>query len=167
MTIGTARQLILFLMSHQDDLITQYKLTVVGKNAKRSLNANSYFHVLCDKLSKAIGRSMAFTKNMLVGRYGAVEWLSEGEYLVYKTNAPPEYMMEQETPHTRLIKVTKEKGKEVYFYAIYKATRDYTVKEFQRLLEGTIDECKEQGIETMTPKEIEKLLAKWESKSED
>ena len=38
-------------------------------------------------------------------------------------------------------------------------------KEMSRLIEGTIDEAKQLGIETATPKEIAEMTAKWEAEN--
>ena len=37
---------------------------------------------------------------------------------------------------------------------------------FGRLISGTVEECKAQGIETLTPEQIERMLSAWQPKSE-
>ena len=139
--------------------ITEYK-------QKRSLNANAYFHVLCDKLRQKLRMSMARCKNHLIADYGQIMYLEDGVPLIYKTNAPPEYVYNLEEPHLLLVKTTEENGKEVYFYRMYRGSHTYTTLEMSKLISGTVDECKQQGIETMTPNEIERMLSAWQPKSE-
>lgn len=131
---------------------------------KRSLDANAYFHALCDKLRLKIGMSMARCKNHLIADYGQVMYLDDNIPLIYKTNAPPEYIYELEEPHLLLVKTEIEKEREVYFYRMYRGSHTYNTVEMSRLIDGTIAECKEQGIETMTPAQLERMLSAWKTK---
>jgi hypothetical protein len=38
----------------------------------------------------------------------------------------------------------------------------YTPSEFNRLIDGTIEDCKEQGIETIPPHELQRLKEEYE-----
>lgn len=131
---------------------------------KRSLNANSYFHVMCDKLRQKFDppMSMACCKNHLITSYGQIMYISDGEQMIYKTNAPVEFMQEQETVHALCVKITEENGKPVYFYRIYRGSHEYDTKEMAQLIEGTVEECKAQGIETEPPDRIKEMLMLWE-----
>ena len=142
---------------------TEYELTVKIPRQKRSLNANAYFHVLVDKLSKAINVSFAACKNELITSYGVIEYISDGEPWIYKTNAPPEYMIEREEVHAKFIKQGDDGA---FWYRMYKGSHEYDTKEFSQLLEGTIQECKAQGIETLPPAEIERMLKVWDHHNE-
>ena len=51
----------------------------------------------------------------------------------------------------------KEVEEGAYWYRLYRGTHTYDSKEMAMLIDGTIEECKEQGIETMTPNELERL----------
>ena len=131
---------------------------------KRSLDSNAYFHVLCDKLRRKMGISMARMKNELISSYGQIEYIDDEMPLIYKTNAPEEYMIEREEVHTKLIKVKKENGRPIYFYRIYRGSHTYTSAEMSSLIEGTVQEAKEQGIETLTPAEIAHMNELWRRK---
>lgn len=126
----------------------------------RSLDANAYFHVLCDRLRQKLGMTMAECKNHLISSYGQV-WYVDDVPIIYKTNAPPEVMIQQEEPHTWLVK-TNEEGQ--YFYRVYRGTHTYDTAEMSKLIDGTIQECKAQGIETATPDELAKMMSAWETK---
>lgn len=153
------------------NISTDYLQDIVGKDLritakpwreKRSLSANAYFHVLCDKLRQKLGISMAKCKNHLIADYGQIEYI-EDEPMIYKTNAPEEYMMELETLHTKCIKITEEKGKKVYFYRIYRGSHTYDTAEMSQLIKGVVEECKEQGIEPLTSAELERMVKAWKA----
>ena len=73
-------------------------------------------------------------------------------------------MIEREEIHTKCVKVEVENDKEVYFYRIYRGSHTYNTKEMAQLIEGTIQECKAQGIETATPAELKQMQMLWEQK---
>ena len=139
---------------------TELDIVIKPWKEKRSLSANAYFHVLNDKLAKKLNISMARCKNILISRYGVPETI-DGEQIVYKSNAPASYMCELETIHTMPIKFSEENGKEVTFYRVYRPTHLYNTAEMAALLDGTIAECKEQGIETLSPVELERIKQTW------
>jgi hypothetical protein len=160
---GTSKDLIMFLMDAPKDktwVLEEYK-----EKKKRSLNANNYFHKLCDMLRQKLNMSMACCKNHLITSYGQIEYI-DGEQMIYKTNAPVEYMQELESVHSSCVKIAEENGKEVYFYRLYRGSHTYNTAEMAKLIDGTVGECKEQGIETETPDKIKEMLALWEAYSE-
>jgi len=134
-----------------------------GKRTKpRSLDSNAYFHVLCDKLRQKLGISMAACKNHLITWYGQIEYIEEGQPLIYKTNAPLEYIQELEEAHLKFLK----KGDDgAYWYKVYRGSHTYNTKEMAQLIEGTIAEAKEQGIETATRDELQRMQELWQKKS--
>lgn len=133
------------------------KIKVSKATNPRSLDANAYFHVLCDKLRMKIGISMAHMKNILITSYGQIEYIDD-QALIYKTNAPVEYIQELEEAHMKFLKVGEDGA---YWYKVYRGSHTYDSKEMSLLLEGTIQEAKEQGIETKTPEEIRKMEMQW------
>lgn len=128
---------------------------------RRSLDSNAYFHVLCDKLRQIHGISMAAEKNELITMYGQILYLDEGQPFIYKTNAPPEYINEQETIHLKLIKVGDDGA---YWYRGYRGSHTYNTEEMAKLINGTVAECKDWGIETATPDEILRMQELWARK---
>ena len=158
---GTGEQIIAFLWGQ--DRAKKWDLSEHKEHRKRSLDSNAYFHVLADKLRQKLGISMARCKNHLIADYGQILYLGD-EPMIYKTNAPEDYMMELETLHTKCVKVTTENGREVFFYRVYRGSHEYNTEEMSRLINGTIEECKAQGIETATPDEIARMQALWESR---
>lgn len=157
---GTAAEIIQYLF----DQDKTKRWDIKEHREKRSLDANAYFHVLCDKLRLKLGISMARCKNHLIADYGQIQYLPDGAPMIYKTNAPEEYMAELETIHTKCVKVTEENGKEVFFYRLYRGSHEYDTKEMSQLIDGTVQERKAVGIETATPDEIARMEALWEKR---
>lgn len=124
---------------------------------KRSLDANAYFHVLVDKIRGVTGYSFSRVKNELITSYGQIEYLM-GQQVVIKTNIPPEQMAEQETLHCKPVKVEVQDGKEITFYRVYRGSHTYNTEEMSRLIDGTVQEAKDLGIETMTSTQIQRMM---------
>lgn len=155
---GTASEIVSFLMEQDRNKVWDIK----EHKERRSLDANAYFHVLCDKLRQKVGISMSAMKNHLIADYGQIEYIN-GEAVILKTNVPDDYMKEQETLHTKLVKVTEENDREVYFYRVYRGSHTYDTGEMSKLIDGTITECQQVGIETLTPDEIKRLESQWQA----
>lgn len=152
---GSATEIIEWLMQQDRDKT----FDIDFHYEKRSLTANGYFHVLCDKLRKKLNISFTRCKNELITSYGQIFYLDDGEPCIYKTNAPPEFIYEQEEPHLKLVKTVIENGKEVYYYRVFRGSHTYNSKEMGVLIDGVVAECKEQGIETLPPYRVENLLS--------
>ena len=159
----TKKPMVKFLVNENLDGIESLdgkdlKIKVTKATNPRSLDANAYFHVLCDKLRMKLGLSMAHMKNILITSYGQIEYISEGQALIYKTNAPVEYIQELEEAHMKFMMVGDDGA---YWYKVYRGSHTYNSHEMHLLLEGTIREAQEQGIETKTPDEIRRLEELW------
>ena len=124
---------------------------------KRSLQANAYFHVLCNKIAAATKSSMDDVKKMLVQQYGTLARGSDGKYMAVKV--PKNTDIEKIYPYFRHIG-TDENGLDMYLF--FKHTADLNKDEMNRLIQGTVDEAKALNIETLTPDEIERMVGKWQ-----
>ena len=164
MITGTAKDIINYLLDADKEKL--FDLDEHKEKKPRSLDSNAYFHVLVGKLAQALTPpiSKAACKNMMIADYGQPEIDDNGEVIIYKTNAPPSYMEDQEHIHTKLIKVTVENDKNVYFYRVNRGTHTYNSAEMSKLIDGTVQECKNVGIETATPDELAHMAALWAQK---
>ena len=126
---------------------------------RRSLDANAYFHVLIGKIADALTISKACAKNTMLGKYGQRE-IDESGYitLLVRSDIP---MMEREDVHTFPIGYTEIYDTEFTNYAVIRGSHTYNSKEMNYLIEGTIADAKELGIETMPPQELERMLSLW------
>ena len=150
-------------LADEYDRIKDARLTVKVSpyRAKRSLDANSYFHVLLTKIAGAMNISNARCKNILLARYGQPQLLPDGNVMIYKSNAPVDYMMELEDIHTVAIKADGN----ATFYRVMRGSHEYNTEEMSRLIDGTVDEAKALGIETMTPDALAKMEEEWKARS--
>lgn len=133
------------------------KIKAVKYTQRRSLDANAYFHVLVGKIADALIISKAKAKNVLICKYGQPQLLPDGDIMVYKTNAPEEFMWEQESIHAIPVKYEEK----ATFYRIYRGSHTYDTKEMSVLIDGTVADAKELGIETATPAEIAEMKERW------
>ena len=134
--------------------------------SKRSKDANAYFHVLVDRIAAASNRSAAWTKNFLLDRYGTL-LLYEGRPLEVFF---PDILDVSEDPnnHFRVTDETRsirqENGAEILYrkYYLIRGSHTYDSKEMARLIDGTVEEAKQYGIETLTPEHLKRMYAAWE-----
>ena len=146
---------------------TMDKLSVSIKRycQKRSLDANAYFHLLVGKLADKQRISKIRCKNIMIGRYGQVDYI-DGQPVMIKTQIPVSDMLEQENLHCLPCGgKTEENGLQTYFYRVYRGSHTYNTEEMSILIDGVVQEAKEQGIETETPDEIERLKSLWKGKN--
>lgn len=120
----------------------------------RSLNANAYYWTLCNKLAGKFGVSNAWMHNSILQRYGTYTEIS-GQCLIVSINAEEDVM---ENQHVHL-KPTGQPGE----YILLKGSHEYNQKEMARLIDGLIEECKLQGIETLPQEEIDRMVKTWKA----
>lgn len=149
------------------DNISNCKLAITAKKwrEKRSRDANAYFHVLVGKLADVLRISKPRCKNILIQRYGQAFLNIDDTEAVIKSPVPPSQMLEMEEPHCFPCGSVTENGVEMTLYKMYRGSRTYDTREMSILIDGTIEECKEQGIETMTPNELARLKSLWGAKN--
>lgn len=140
---------------------SELSIRLSRKSSHRSIDSNAYFHVLCDKLRRKLKISMARCKNMLIFRYGQLDY-RDGIIQTIYSNIPVEDMMEQETLHCFPVSVKQVGGDFLTEYRIYRGSHTYNVEEMNELIAGTVEECKEQDIDTATPDELLRMAATWE-----
>lgn len=145
-------------LQNQDKL----KIKAVRYTQKRSLDANAYFHVLVGKIADVLTISKAKAKNVLICKYGQPEYLPDGNIFYYQSNAPEEYMWEQETIHAMPVRYD---GK-LTVYKIYRGSHTYDTKEMSVLIDGTVADAKELGIDTITPAELQEMKERWGIRSD-
>ena len=139
----------------QDKDLTGYRLKF-WKPREKSVNANSYLWVICDKIAKAIGATKEDVYRKAVRESGTWidgYWKKEdykeldrswsGNGIGWFTEAIQAYT-------NGLICVRCYKGSSVY-----------SGEEMSRLIDYVVSEAKELGIETMTPDQIAEMKSLW------
>lgn len=138
---------------------TLLELTVKKYRTKRSNEANAYFHLLVGMLAQELGLTFPETKNMLLADYG------QRDGSIYISPLPEEDARQLESMHLVPFSYSfRDDGVMLTHYYVIKSSHTYNSKEMSRLIDGTIKECKDQGIETLTPDELERMMQDWESK---
>ena len=128
---------------------------------KRSLNANNYFHTLKSQMAKVLHVSEVFMHNQLISRYGQHEYI-DGKLVDFIVKDSIDiYELDsihlQPTPHTKVM----GNGEMYRVCFVMRGSHTYDTKEMSELIDGTVSECRELGIETMPPEELERLKAMW------
>ncbi len=131
---------------------------------KRSRDANAYFHLLVGKLADRLRISKIRCKNIMIGRYGQTDYIN-GQPVMLKTQIPVSDMLEQENLHCLPCGgKTEENGLHTYFYRVCRGSHTYNTEEMSVLIDGVVQEARDQGIETATPDEIERMKALWKGR---
>lgn len=144
-----------------DSLTGKYlRLTAVQWREKRSLNANSYFHKLCQEIANAVGSSLTEVKNRLIREYGQYFYDENGNIpTIMMKEDYYDMMLCSEEQHIKF--VSRQDG--MVKMALMRGSHTYDTKEMSRLIDGTVAEAKELGIETLTPDELERMKASWKA----
>ena len=124
----------------------------------RSKSANSYFHLLSDKLADAMRMSKPRMKNYLLFHYGQKVRDEKGSLVIVKTNADEEELISRTDIHLWRLK-DSEDGTPMY--VLLEHSRFYDSLQMSVLIDGVVEECKAVGIETLPPDEILRLKALW------
>lgn len=136
-------------------------ITVKRHREKRSLSANAYFHVLVTKIADVLGATNDEVKNRLIREYGAFEFIGE-QIPTLKLKAEYEAeILRREGIHVKPIGYETDERGEWVRLALMRGSHTYDSKEMSRLIDGTVREAKELGIETKTPEEIARMMALW------
>ena len=126
--------------------------------ARRSLDANAYCWVLCQKLSEKLNCTKEDIYKEAIRKAGQFD-----------------YVAVTETATEQFIKAWQSKGLGWYAEAleskidgckkvmVYYGSSVYDSKEMAHLIDYIVSECKEQGIETLPPWEVERLKKEWKS----
>lgn len=142
------------------------RITVKLWRDKRSLDANSYYWVLFSRLAEAVGISKPRAHNLMLRKYGQNLVIdSQIAFLVIPdTEEAEETALEAESFHIRPTSQVKQgkDGKMYRTYTVLAGSSTYDTKEMSELINGLVSECKEQGIETLTPDELARMMKDYE-----
>ena len=120
---------------------------------KRSLNANAYCWALIQQIADVVRLSKEEVYYSMLKHYGQSEVVSmlaniepEG-YFKYYEEIGSGYVNDKEFKH----------------YRVFKGSSEFNTREMSILLDGIIHEAEQIGIHTITPKEAEKMKARWDN----
>lgn len=125
---------------------------------RRSVDANAYCFVLCQKIAEVIGNTKEYVYKQ------AIKQVGQFEIVPIKDEAVEHWIQAWESRglgwQSEIMRDSKLKG---YTTTInYYGSSVYDTREMSLLLEEIIVQAKELGIDTMTDREKQELLEKWE-----
>jgi hypothetical protein len=127
---------------------------------RRSLDANAYMWVLLSELANEMNKDKPekkYTKDelylLMLERYGVFT------HIVVKPNVVDRVKEEWRT--VRELGEVTIKGQTGIQLQCFFGSSTYDTAEMARLIDGVVSECKELGIETMTPQELALLKQEW------
>lgn len=133
------------------------EVTIKRWHPKRSLTANAYCWVLCQKLAETLRTSKEEVYEELLQKYGYF-LLNDDESPVTIT-VSSRVDMSRIDGHFRFCRESKD-GR-FKSYILIRGTSQYDSKEMAHFIDGLIYECKEQGIETLPPDELARMVKEW------
>lgn len=139
--IGNALKLIEFLYVQEKDKLYEVK----EYKKKRNNNQNSRYWVLINELSLKLRISVEELHFNMLKNYSQR----------YEILVPADKEIRGIEYYEKKSKIAKD-GKEFYVYHVYTPSHELKTDEFAILLDGLIQECKQQGIDTRSPDEIKK-----------
>ena len=121
---------------------------------KRSLSANAYCWVLCDKIAKVLDSTAEEVYIDKLHDYGTCEYIG----------CLPDIIPELK----KTIKVVEVKckcminGKQGVTLKLIRGSSTYDSKEMSTFIEGLVNDAKVLKIETMVPEELKRMMASYE-----
>ena len=157
MITGKPSDLVLYLMSADKD--KAYDLT--EHREKRSLSQNSYYWALVGKVAQKTRIPSAVIHNQNLRDLGLVLRVNDALVPVYlpDTDEAEKTALNADTYHIKPTSKTKEGngGKLFRCYVMLRGSSTFNTDEMTALLDLMIQEAKAQGIETMTPAELDHM----------
>ena len=157
---GLNESIICFSMKGKDALssLEKYKdkevsVEIKKPSQKRSLNSNSFFWCLCEEIAQAVGTDKDSVYIDMLGKYGKFT------HIIVKPEAVDRMMKEWRA--SKVLGEVLVNGNIGVQIQCYYGSSTYDQTEMNRLLQGTVDECHELGIDTLTPDEIAEMNSRW------
>ena len=137
-----------------------YEAELKEHKERRSLDANSYFWVLCGKLANKVGLPKEEVYRSLVKDVG-----ENYEILPIRNDAVDKWVSNWQGKGIGWVcDILGESKLDGYTNVItYYGSSTYDTKQMSTLINLIVQECKQQGIDTMTPAELALLMDGWSS----
>lgn len=155
-------------VTEQVDNIKDVCLSVSAKKyrKKRSLDANAYYWQLLTKLADVLQISNPHLHNIMLRKYGQFESI-EGKMIYVVVPDDENGVQIADEAETFHIKPTSEiktanDGSRFRTYIMLRGSSTYNTKEMSTLINGLVEDCKEQGIETLTTDQLEEMMRLYE-----
>lgn len=132
-------------------------VTVKKHRKKRSLDANAYAWVLLDKLAAHYGVAREKVYRQEIQSIGGVS-----EVLCLRENAAATFCRSWERNGIGWMTDTgPSKLKGCVNVTVWYGSSVYDTEQMARLIDAIVQDCRDAGIETMTPRELDALVSRW------
>lgn len=139
----------------------EYEITIKKRNSRRSLNANNYHWSLCEQIAKVLKTSKYQVHNQLMIDYGT-DWLDENSKRSYVLMKDDDGYLRSETTHYRPTDAIEDRKGTLYrWFILLLPSHLMDTAQMSALIDGTVSEAKELGIDTRTPDELERMKQLW------
>ena len=139
---GTVKQLIPYMLELDDTKIYEVK----EYKEKRNLDQNAKYWKLLNELALTLKIGIEELHFKMLKDYSQR----------YEILVPKDIKLRGIEYYEKKSKIIRN-GQEFIVYQIFTPSHELNTREFALLLQGLCDECKEQGIETLSPNELKKL----------
>lgn len=140
--------------------LPELQITVKKKTKKRSLDCNAYAWVLIDKLAAKLNITKEEVYKSVIREIGGVSEVccvqNEAVEKLCETWKSHGIGWQTETMPSKIEGCT--------IVVLYYGSSVYTAEQMHRLVSKVVDDCKEQGVETMPPAELDALMNEWGEK---
>lgn len=128
---------------------------IAVKRNRRSLDANAYAWVLITELANVLRSGKDETYIRLIKEYGQRQ-------LIKLPTAGLSIIL-------RAVKYYDIKNEidDCTYIMVYAGSSEYDTREMSIFIDGIVSECRAQGIDTMTPAELERIKGEWNNGKED
>jgi len=127
----------------KDDALFEVRLW----KRKRSLTQNAYYWALLNRLGLALGYPSDELHGHMLRSYGPCD------VFTVRADVPLGHYFR----YYDVVGVGRLDGREYRHVRVFKGSSEMDSNEFSKLLNGCIEECRQQGIETMTQAEAARL----------
>jgi hypothetical protein len=136
------------------------KVEIKEYRKNRSLDANAYLWVLCQKLAEALNATKEEIYREAVRKVGQFEFIAvredAAETFVRAWNSKGLGWYAEEIPDCKVRGCKK--------IIVYYGSSVYDTKAMSVLIDYIVQECKEQDIETMPEQELKTMIEQWDDK---
>jgi len=137
-----------------DNLIDkELEIEIKEYKEKRSLNANALLWKLCNELGNKLRISKEEVYLIALKNYGQSEVIS----------IQSDVNIQGYFKYFEKIGTGKINNKEFTHYKIYKGSSEYNTLEMSILLDGVVQDAKEQGIQVLSASELDLIKREWRS----
>lgn len=131
-----------------------YMASIKQYRKKRSLDANAYCWKLIGEIADTLRASKEEIYFLMLKRYG------QGGMVSIEESQAAQF--ERAFPYHEKAGEAVLSGKRFFHYRFWVGSSQYDTKEMAILIDGIVDECKQMGIETWPPDQIDLLKDHWQ-----